>query len=519
MRYVSLLLLLISNLAWAAPTDCPLATDVQQKIQDGIDAARVADKIYGITFTVYTDSCFLMKGHSGTSTPTGGDISPEDTIFRQASISKMFADLAIAQLVEQGVFSFDTKFMDLTKAKIVRYIRDNETPERLKLWNEITIGQMMSHQAGFSKDLPGSLVFGSTKSLVNNSYPTMEDLFKGILDVEFLYPAGKIDSGIKYSNLAINLLARIVEAYNKQGLSFAKYVKRHVAKPLGINNFYYDVPRKQRARMVQGWGTVLADGTRTQVPKAYFAGSYDGSIGVATTAADMAGLGMEFLKTVNDKSTLFQDSNLINRLFNMQSWVSPSQGWAGGPMWEVLPGETATAPLWVGHTGTGSSERLIMIVSPELGVGVTVMFNTVDANREKYVKIISDLLPKMNVQLPQVALDRVNNARQFLLATQVVNDPLPLNKADPKELQKFVGKYFADINGIREVTLTEDGYLTYMKHKLDVVDAAAGKFRLTPISGFDAINLTREPINFIMDAQGNVTGVLALQTVTYDRMP
>jgi CubicO group peptidase (beta-lactamase class C family) len=511
-------LALVGNLAWAGATDCPLAADIQQRIQAGIDSTRVADKLYGITFTVYTDACFLMKGHSGSSTPAGGDISPETTLYRQASISKLFTDLSIAQLIEQGVLTYDTKLMDLTDAPIVQFLWDNETPARLEQWKQITIGQMMSHQAGISKDLPGAAVFGNTSSLKNNSYPTMEDLFKGILDVEFLYPAGNIGTGIKYSNLDLNLLARIVEAYNPEGLKFSQYVKRHVAGPLHMQSFYYDVPEKQRSRMVQGWGSLLKDGTRTQVPQAYYVGSYDGSIGVATTAVDLAQLGMEFLKTLDNKSVLLQDTDLITKLFTMTSHVAPTQGWASGPEWEVLPGQTANDPVWVGHTGTGSSERDIMMVSPELGVGVTMMFNANDANREKYVKMIADLLPKMNIQLSQAAVARVNSARQFLLNTPVVDDPLPVNKADPKELQKFVGSYFADIAGIREITLTDDGYLTYMKHKLDVENLAEGRFRLVPIAGLDAINLTREPMVFEMDANGGVTGIHALQTIHFDRM-
>jgi CubicO group peptidase (beta-lactamase class C family) len=519
MRKISLILILLILVPFQVHADdCQVPAEIQTKIQTAIEEARIVDHIYGITYTAYTSSCFLLTGHSGASNPEGGEISPETTLFRVASISKMFTDLSISQLIDQGILTFETKFIDLTDAPIVQYILDNETPERLRHWKQITIGQMMSHQAGITKDLPGSMVFGNTASLAQNSYPTMADLYKGILDVEFLYPAGHVDTGIKYSNLDINLLARIVEAYNPYGLSFAQYVKQNIGQTLNMKSLYYNVPKSERPRMVQGWGSLLKDKTRTKVPRAYFVGSYDGSIGVATTAKDLAHLGMEFFKLLENQSTLFTDSNVATELFTMKSRVTSTMGWSGGPEWEVLPGQTAKDPLWVGHTGTGSSERAFMMISPELGFGVTIMFNAMDVNREKYAKLISDLLPKSQIQLSPVALERVNGAREFLLNTPIVNDPLPTHKADAKDLQKFVGSYFADINGIRDVTLTNDGYLLYMNHKLDIENLQEGRFRLVPIAGADAINLTREPINFEFDEDGNVSGIHALQTIHYDRI-
>jgi len=497
--------------AFGATQDCPVPQAVQDQIQTAIDNMRTADNIYGITYAVYTDSCFLLSGKSGTSTKTGGAISPDTTIYRMGSISKMFTDLSIAQLMEAGILTADTKFMDLKNAPIVQYLWDHETPARIQQWSQITIGDFIGHQSGISKDLPGSMIFMNTESLKYNAYPSVQELFQGITQVEFLYTPGKVESGIKYSNLGVNLLARIVEAYNPEGLSFADYVTKHVANPLGMQSLYYEVPLSKRADMVQGYGVLLKDGTRTEVPKAYFPGAYDGSVGVATTAKDISLLGMEFLKLMKNQGTVVTDPTITNFFFTMRSQVSPVQGWGNGPEWEVLPNQTANDPLWVGHTGTGASERLIMMVSPEMGYGVAILFNVWDANREKYVQLITNAMPKMNVTLTPVEQQRIQAARAFLLATPTPVIGTPIKSADPAVLQKYVGNYFADIIGPYVFSVSSDGFLQIGTQKLETVDAAAGKFRFPPYPGSNGINTNKEPVTFEFDAQGNVTQARFLQ--------
>lgn len=491
--------------------------EIGEKVRAAVEAQRAVDKVPAITYAVYQDSCLITKGE--VSDPSRvGDLAADTSIFRLASVSKLFTTISTLQLIEQGVLNREQSLMDLKKVPFVKYLAHTETDARLEQWSKIKIHHLMSHQSGISKDLPGALAFFNVESLANHSYPTGTEFYRGLPFVEFLFPAGQVSTGIKYSNLGMNLLARIVAAYNSEKLTYAQYVKQKILIPLGMSHTFYNVPKDERGAMVAGWGARQPDGSRTDVPKAFFVGGYDGSIGVASTATDLSQMGMQLLKLLRGDSQLLKNPEMIADFVTLKSPVSPTQAWASGPTWQVLPGDTIASPLWIGHTGTGASERSALIVSPEKNLGVAILFNVTDVPREKYAKIISDLIPTVNSKLTPIETTLIENARNFLKATPNAQPTTPELYPVTTDLEKYVGTYYADIPGQQALTISPDGYLVFYGHKLVVEDAKTGKFRFPPISGSPGILFNSEPLTFSFDASGKPTEIRVANVKKFKRI-
>jgi CubicO group peptidase (beta-lactamase class C family) len=469
--------------------------DTAKEVKRALEAEALRDKIPVISYSVFDETCFLF------SDQIGGETS-QNSIFRIASVSKIFTSLAISQLVEKGILSLDSNLLDIKQVKFVQYLKSHETPERLEKWNKIKIRHLLTHQAGISKDLPGSLAFSNSESLTHHSYPTNEEFYKGLTSVEFIYNPGQIPTGFKYSNLGMNLLALIVQDMNSEQLDFSGHVKRNIFTPLSMYSTFYDVPVGVRFRMVQGFGSLLPDSSRTEVPKAYFVGSYHGAIGVATTAMDLSKLGQELLRMVRSQtSQLLFHQPLVRDFLSLQSPVSPSIGWAHGISWQTLANEKTKNNLWLGHSGTGPSERSILLISPEKNLGIVILFNVADANREKYVKIIADFFDKdssMNKESSEI----VHAAKEFLERTpeppQAAPSPWPISG----DLKKYEGTYFADIAGYQKVSLDDEGHLILYGQKLVVIDPVKGLFRFPPIYGLGGALFNGESVVFSLDKAG-----------------
>ena len=75
-----------------------------------------------------------------------------ETVFRVGSVSKLFTDVAIMQLVEQGKIDLD--------APVTRYLPDFHPHNPYD--RPITIRQLMSHRAGLVREPPLGSYFDST---------------------------------------------------------------------------------------------------------------------------------------------------------------------------------------------------------------------------------------------------------------------------------------------------------------------------------------------------------------------
>ena len=186
--------------------------EVVQKLSQFVEH-ELADKgIPAISVALVDDQDMVWADGFGMQDPDAGVPATEHTVYRVGSVSKLFTDIAIMQLVERGELDFDTP--------ITAYLPDFN-PEN-PFGTPITLRQLTSHRSGLVREPPVGNYFDPTE-------PTLEQTVASLSSTTLVYPPTE---RIKYSNAAIATVGYVLEA--SQGVPFTTYVAQRVLAPLGM---------------------------------------------------------------------------------------------------------------------------------------------------------------------------------------------------------------------------------------------------------------------------------------------
>jgi CubicO group peptidase (beta-lactamase class C family) len=200
-----------------------------------IGQANIAGAVVAV---VKDGSLVFAKGYGYADTAKKTQISPETTLFRPGSISKLFIWTVVMQQVEQGKLDLDCDVNDYLDFKI---------PPAFD--KPITLCDIMTHRTGFEETMKDVIV-GSTEDLRPISHYLQSHMPSRI------FPPGMTPA---YSNYAATLAAYIVERVS--GQDFKDYVEEHIFKPLDMNNSTFHQP--------------LLDAFKTSMSNGYILGSSD----------------------------------------------------------------------------------------------------------------------------------------------------------------------------------------------------------------------------------------------------
>jgi len=225
-----------------APTAKPgahelTATDLESFL-DGVMPLQLArEDIAGAVISVVKDGKLLFaKGYGYSDVEKKTPVSPDSTLFRPGSVSKLFTWTAVMQLVEQGKLDLDRDVNDYIDFKI-----PSTYPK------PITLRNVMTHTPGFD-EMVEELFVGDAKQLT-----PLSDYMKQHLPVR-IYAPGTVPA---YSNYGATLAGYIVQRVS--GEPFDDYVENHIFKPLGMTHTTFRQP--------------LADQLKSMMSKGYELGS------------------------------------------------------------------------------------------------------------------------------------------------------------------------------------------------------------------------------------------------------
>jgi CubicO group peptidase (beta-lactamase class C family) len=193
------------------------------------------DDIAGGVISVVKDGKVLFeKGYGYADVAKKKPVSPEDTLFRPGSVSKLFTGTAVMQLVEQGRLDLDRDVNDYLDFKFpATYAQP------------VTLRRILTHTAGFeevAKDL-----FTRTPSSLSQYIVTHVPAR--------IYAPGTMGA---YSNYGVALAGYVV--HRVSGEPFDQYVTNHIFKSLGMVHSTFSQPLPPSLAPLMSDGYEVASG-------------------------------------------------------------------------------------------------------------------------------------------------------------------------------------------------------------------------------------------------------------------
>jgi len=179
----------------------------------------------------------LAKGYGFADVQKKEPVSPETTLFRPGSISKLFTWTAVMQQVEQGKLDLDRDVNDYLDFKIPP-----------AFGKPITLRNIMTHSTGF-EETAKDLFVGSAEDL----RPIPEYL--RVHMPARIFPPGMTPA---YSNYATTIAGYIVERVS--GQKFDDYVEEHFFKPLNMTHATFRQPLPEALKPFMSKGYALGSG-------------------------------------------------------------------------------------------------------------------------------------------------------------------------------------------------------------------------------------------------------------------
>ena len=201
---------LMALLASAATAHAEAVADAATIAQRLLDTLRESNGVPGMGAAVWQEGQIVWEGSSGFRDVERRLPVTRETLFRLASVSKIFTVAAVGQLAEQGRMDLDAPMQ-------------RQLPWLGSHWAPITPRQLAAHVSG----LPHYQAVDADRG--SRHYATGRDAVAIFAERDLLRPPG---TAYSYSSWGYTLLGALVE--EKTGRPFTDYVGQEVAPGLAI---------------------------------------------------------------------------------------------------------------------------------------------------------------------------------------------------------------------------------------------------------------------------------------------
>jgi CubicO group peptidase (beta-lactamase class C family)/D-alanyl-D-alanine dipeptidase len=195
------------------------------------DYAPIAEKLEGLinhemqdkalpalSIALVDDETIVWAKGFGLADPEKKIPATAETVYRVGSVSKLFTDIGLMQLVERDEIVLD--------APITQYFPDFQPHNPFD--KPITLRQLMSHRSGLVREPPVGNYFDDTN-------PTLAQTVASLNSTGLVYEP---EARIKYSNAGIGVAGYVLERI--KGQPFAKYLQRAVLNPLELTKSAFE---------------------------------------------------------------------------------------------------------------------------------------------------------------------------------------------------------------------------------------------------------------------------------------
>ena len=367
-RFITTLLLLtISVSAVAEDTPVPQTLD---ELKIAIEKIQQEAKVPAIGIAIIDKSgpqWIAGLGEANTETHSKAD---ENTLFRIGSTSKMFAAMAILQLVEQGKVSLDTPIRQLIPEVIYENPWEETHPIRLVHLLEHTTGWDDLHVAEYAFQAPDTM---------------------STLDGLNYHPDSRVSRWIpgtrmSYCNAGPAVAAYIVEKLTQQ--RFEDFVAAQFFTPLGMDSTSYFLTQDYLER-----GATLYTGEKAET---YWHIVMRAAGSINSSPKDMAQFLTFFISRGNSPHGQLLSPTSIERMETPMSTPGYKKGiTAGYGLANYTSGYKNYGIAFHGHNGGVLGGLTDLSYQPDLGVGYVLMLNSSDwSSFDRISKLIRSYLLK-----------------------------------------------------------------------------------------------------------------------------
>ena len=385
-----------------------------------------------------------------------------DTLYRVASISKLFTATAVMQLRDAGKVRLDDPITAYLPWFEIKSEHTGSVP--------ITVRHLITHTSGLPRE-------AGAPYWMDANFPDWSMVREKLSQQTQTLAA---DTRWKYSNLAVALAGEVVASVS--GEPWSEYVRRNVLEPLGMTKTLATTPAPGHPALAVGYTRCLPGQARARSPWSDLK-AIAPAAGITTSVADLAKFAMlQFRDGPAGGAQILRGSTL--REMQRPHWIDLNweQGWGLGFSIERVKGKT-----YVGHGGSLRGYRTNLRMSLPDRIAVITFTNADDGEP---------------VQYAEKAFEWVAPA-----IVKAVAPPPPV--ADPG-WQRYVGRYRNPFNDV-EIVL-HDGRLTMVVPVLPDPMLAPGRlvpvgehtFRVDTANGY---GIPGELVVFEVDGAGRVTRV------------
>jgi CubicO group peptidase (beta-lactamase class C family)/D-alanyl-D-alanine dipeptidase len=216
-RIAPLAALLLVAAPAARAADTPPAkpyADAVKRLDTFIQHEVDAKGLPALSVALVDDQAVVWARGYGFADPHEKTPATADTVYRVGSVSKLFTDLAVMQLVERGALDLD--------APVTRVLPDFKPANPFD--KQITLRQLMCHRAGLVREPPVGNYFDPDE-------PSLERTVKSLNATELVYAP---ESRLKYSNAGLAVVGFVLE--QTQGQAYPRYIYRTILDPLSMKH-------------------------------------------------------------------------------------------------------------------------------------------------------------------------------------------------------------------------------------------------------------------------------------------
>lgn len=334
------------SIAVSSAVSAAAAQDLS-RLDSVIPAMMQRRDVPGVALVVVRgDKVIALEGYGISRIRDSARVDPERSIFRLASVSKLFVATAAMQQRERGLLDFN--------ADVNRYLEWQVAPT----WPEpITVERLLTHTAGFDERMIG---YGAPSA---DSVGPLGEHVRSNLPNRGWRPG----TVLGYSNYGFSLAAHVVE--RTAGQPFDAYARGQIFVPLGMRRTHYiAVPDSLRPDLAEGH--FCGDGRCRVAPVVY---SRPFAAGFAySTARDMG----QFLIAMLGGHGATTSGRALRQAsvdtMQMQHWTASAA--VSGISYAFFNQQHRGHRL-LAHAGNVPGFNNLLVLAPESGVGFYFVAN------------------------------------------------------------------------------------------------------------------------------------------------